>query len=207
MPGNSPGISAFGGDLHFGQFVNLQIELAGTQAGSGHDALDIAGAVTLDGTLHVSLLDNFMPTAGSTFEIIAATGGITGTFVDSILPELAGDLFWNLSYSADSVILEVAAPGLDGDFNLDGAVDAADYVMWRKLNNSPAAFQTWRENFGTTLNAGGGSEESASIPEPAALALFLWASLFPALRASRQRGRGLSEVTRQNSMNHALSRL
>jgi hypothetical protein len=46
-----------------------------------------------------------------------------------------------------------AAPGLAGDHNDNGSVDAADYVTWR---NDPAAhggqqgYDTWRANFGKT---------------------------------------------------------
>jgi hypothetical protein len=37
---------------------------------------------------------------------------------------------------------------LPGDFNRDGKVDAADYVVWRKNGMSQAEFNTWRANFG-----------------------------------------------------------
>ena len=44
---------------------------------------------------------------------------------------------------------------LAGDFNRDGSVDAADYVVWRRhlSGNSfvdTANYQTWRANFGRT---------------------------------------------------------
>jgi hypothetical protein len=46
-----------------------------------------------------------------------------------------------------------AAPGLAGDHNDNGSVDAADYVTWR--NDPPAyggqqGYDTWRANFGNT---------------------------------------------------------
>jgi hypothetical protein len=41
----------------------------------------------------------------------------------------------------------VASPG---DFNLDGVVDGADYVKWRKSDNTPANYDLWRANFGNT---------------------------------------------------------
>jgi hypothetical protein len=48
------------------------------------------------------------------------------------------------------------APG-GGDFNNDGNVDGADYVMWQKTNSGDTgAYNTWKENFGSS---GGGPSE------------------------------------------------
>ena len=54
---------------------------------------------------------------------------------------------------------------LDGDFDGDGDVDAADYVVWRKTDNTQPGYDLWRTNYGRT--AGSGSALSA-VPEPAA---------------------------------------
>jgi hypothetical protein len=55
--------------------------------------------------------------------------------------------------------------GIDGDFNGDGNVDAADYVVWRKNGMSAADYQLFVENFGTTSPGVGGG----AVPEPAGL--------------------------------------
>jgi parallel beta-helix repeat protein len=47
-----------------------------------------------------------------------------------------------------------------GDFNGDGAVNAADYVAWAKLFGSAGGYQQWRQNFGRS--EGGAS----AAPEP-----------------------------------------
>jgi hypothetical protein len=76
-----------------------------------------------------------------------------------------------------------ASAALDGDFNSDGKVDAADYVVWRKTIGTPAAYNTWRANFGAVaapsgpstivqgsvryVTSGGGS----AVPEPSAVLL------------------------------------
>jgi hypothetical protein len=61
---------------------------------------------------------------------------------------------------------------LPGDFNGDGQVDAADYVVWRKTDGSPEGYNSWRSNFGRS--AGSGSVVSgAAVPEPAAATLFV----------------------------------
>jgi PEP-CTERM motif-containing protein len=68
----------------------------------------------------------------------------------------------------------------NGDFNLDGSVDAADYVVWRKNASgiySQTDFNIWRANFGASLGPGSGAALpsaaplSAAVPEPASLAL------------------------------------
>jgi hypothetical protein len=74
----------------------------------------------------------------------------------------------------DDLSLTLASAGLDGDHNLDGSVDAADYVVWRK---NPSAFggdggyTTWRENFGEMASGIGGGQSNAAVPEPASWVL------------------------------------
>ncbi|HJQ78947.1 MAG TPA: hypothetical protein VJ828_03285, partial [Lacipirellulaceae bacterium] len=64
--------------------------------------------------------------------------------------------------------------GLEGDFNEDGSVDAADYVVWRKSNGSQAEYNAWRMNFG--LTGGGGAATNAAVPEPGMVGLILLAA-------------------------------
>jgi T5SS/PEP-CTERM-associated repeat protein len=188
-PGNSPGLAEFGGDVHFGPLANLEIEIAGTARGVQYDALDIAGGVLLDGALDASLLNDFMPNAGDVFEILTAAGGISGEFGSIMLPALSGDLFWTIDYDADSVKLEVAAPGLEGDFNGDGSVDAADYVVWRKNDGTQAGYDAWQANFGATAGGGTGQvsgTQHVAVPEPGTLLLiFALGMAFSANRFSR----------------------
>lgn len=82
-------------------------------------------------------------------------------------------------------------PVLYGDYNGNGEVDAADYVVWRDAmaagvtwllnDDSPgsvtdADFSYWRAHFGDTLGSGAGA--AAAVPEPnGALALLLGALL------------------------------
>jgi hypothetical protein len=64
---------------------------------------------------------------------------------------------------------------LAGDFNDDGKVDAADYVVWRKNEGTQEEYNTWRTNFGRTAGGGDGSAASlaaqASVPEPSSILL------------------------------------
>jgi hypothetical protein len=83
---------------------------------------------------------------------------------------------------------------LAGDFNADGKVDAADYVVWRKDPNAhggdPAGYDTWRTNFGQPAGAGAALEAGAgaAVPEPGGLVQLLAAALgFAGLSAGRWR--------------------
>ena len=67
----------------------LLIELAGTTAGTQYDQLIVTGAVTLDGTLQVSLINGFNPALGNTFDVLD-WGTLSGTFSSLQLPSLSG---------------------------------------------------------------------------------------------------------------------
>jgi hypothetical protein len=70
------------------------------------------------------------------------------------------------------VLLDSAS--LRGDYNFDGSVDAADYVVWRKgilPAFVPSDYDNWRQNFGESASQGAGS--GGAVPEPAAVTLSL----------------------------------
>ena len=50
--------------------ASINIQLGGNTAGTNFDQVDINGTATFDGKLNVSLLNNFTPTLGSTFDIL-----------------------------------------------------------------------------------------------------------------------------------------
>ena len=78
--------------------------------------LAVAGTVVLDGRLAVAFLDGAVPTTGGTFHLLDAPFGAV-SFGDGFsldLPDLAGDLFWDIS-----------------DFAATGAVRAiTGYALW-----------------------------------------------------------------------------
>ena len=72
--------------------------------------------------------------------------------------------------------IDVTGVSVAGDFNLNGVVDAADYVVWQKgmgTTYTQSDYNVWRANFGRTAVSGSGSAEFASIPEPATFALLI----------------------------------
>jgi hypothetical protein len=76
-------------------------------------------------------------------------------------------------------------PGANGDYNNNGVVDAADYVVWRsRLGQSvtlpndttpgtvtQADYTVWRNNFGATSGSGSGSLGGGAVPEPISMVL------------------------------------
>jgi hypothetical protein len=64
---------------------------------------------------------------------------------------------------------------LRGDYNSDGVVDAADYVVWRETDGLQTGYDAWGANFGRTVVAG--SLAGVTAPEPANWVLLITASL------------------------------
>jgi hypothetical protein len=85
----------------------------------------------------------------------------------------------------------LSPPGDPGDFNNDGKVDAADYVVWRKGVGSRfngTHHSQWRSRFGATSGTGSVAASAAAIPEPAgAVLIVLGFATLLLRRASRQR--------------------
>jgi hypothetical protein len=72
--------------------------------------------------------------------------------------------------------------GLAGDYNGNGRVDAADYVVWRDGPAGPDSYALWRTNFG----AGGAAGSLASaVPEPTTVSSVLFLLLVAAATARR----------------------
>jgi hypothetical protein len=172
----------------------------------GFGQVQVTGAATLAGTLEVELLGGFAPMAGDFFQIVSAGGGLSGVFGTEILPALPGGLDWDVQYNSNSVVLAVVGPSLLGDYNQNGVVDAADYVVWRNTLGQmeaglvaggngngqidPGDYDVWRANFGRAADIGAeilaNSSGESAVPEPAAVGLLL-ATLF--CLAARQRPR------------------
>jgi T5SS/PEP-CTERM-associated repeat protein len=84
----------------------LFIELGGDLPGTGHDQLIVTGTAHLAGTLDVTVLTDFEPQIGQSFEILTAEN-ITGTF-DEIITNR--DLGVDVIYNPASVLITVTSP-------------------------------------------------------------------------------------------------
>jgi hypothetical protein len=160
--------------------ATLTVDVTMTSSGTESDELLVTLAeAVLAGVLEPSIVNvgpDFVALGvGDQFTILTAPAGIVGTFEEVLDTHFGGLIYeWLPIYEANEVHIQVAAiGGLPGDYNGDGSVDAADYVVWRKnpsaFGGDPEGYNIWRANFGAT--SGSGAISSASVPEPAAALL------------------------------------
>ncbi len=89
--------------------------------------------------------DGFVPNLGDTFSLfdgLPALGQFNSIQIEGLAPE------WE--YSLDPALLRLTSLSagvseLTGDYNGNGIVDAADYVVWRKTGGSPDAYNIWHK--------------------------------------------------------------
>jgi T5SS/PEP-CTERM-associated repeat protein len=188
-PGLSAGALSINGDYAQTTAGKLLIELSATS----YDQLVVTDSASLAGTLEINLVDGFVPSIGQSWIILTADDldDVTDTFNTEMLPSVP-NLAFDVIYNAQSVVLTVMS-ALPGDYNLDGSVDAADYVVWRKTDGTQAGFDLWRAHFGETAGGGAGAAvetPDAAVPEPIGALLLLTAmtAIVSDLRVTR-RGR------------------
>jgi T5SS/PEP-CTERM-associated repeat protein len=184
----------------------LLADISGSSIDSEYGEIEVVGNVSLGGSIRAAVSDGYTPAAGDSFPIIKALGGVTGTLSLSDMPPLPDRLMWDLDVTANQVALNVVqAP--PGDYNIDGVVDAADYIVWRKTQGQTGAglaadgnndgvvdaadYSFWRSNFGSLVGDGSASGPvatalTASVPEPSTLMLLNLAALASALGVRRR---------------------
>jgi hypothetical protein len=170
-PGLSPTIATVG-SMALAPTSTLLMEVGGTTAGGSYDQIQATGALSLGGALVVSLINGFNPVAGNTFDVLDWSS-LSGTFGSIQLPALANGLQWNASQLYTTGVISINAAGIPGDFNHNGIVDAADYVVWRKglgTTYTQSDFDVWRAHFGQNAGSGAAGLNTA-VPEPTSLGL------------------------------------
>jgi len=74
---------------------------------------------------------------------------------------------------------------LMGDYNGNGVVDAADYVVWRNGLGSTYTqtdYDVWRSHFGQTAVSAAGALANIAVPEPATVLMLIFAAAGLCLR-------------------------
>jgi hypothetical protein len=163
------------------------MELGGTTPGGGYDRLQVAGQLSIGGALSVSLINGFTPAAWSSFDLLD-WGSLAGTFSSISLPTLPVGQ-WDTSKLYVDGTLSVA---LLGDFDHSGAVNAADYVVWRKglgTIYSAGDYDVWRAHYGEggSGSGSGSAVNGAAVPEPGTVMLWLMATVFAMLSRGGRR--------------------
>ena len=111
-PGNSAALVIFGGDVTYGMFAQLEMELGSTIRGTQYDAMNVGGNLAFDGTLNVSLYNGFQPQFGDMFDLFN-WGSRSGTFDSVNLPTLNNGLLWDSgNLYTDGSLRVVPEPGV-----------------------------------------------------------------------------------------------
>jgi hypothetical protein len=122
-------------------------------------------------------LDNNSPPAAGAYGFFARLTSNEYLASDPFLIVLNFGVEYASMSGAALAINAAAANSLQGDFNRDCIVDAADYIVWRKTLGTADEYQVWRANFGASITGAGGPSSSpmrsgnlsANVPEPTSL--------------------------------------
>lgn len=107
---------------------SITFDINGTATGN-FDSVKYQTAALVDGELEV-LLSGFTPSLGDSFPLMTSTSGnVIGTFATTSLPALGSNLDWLVDYAGDTLILEVVAAVLSGDFDNNGDYACNDIDM------------------------------------------------------------------------------
>lgn len=201
-PGTSTGVLTIAGNYEQNAAGWLRIELAGP---TNYDQLLVSRDAALGGTLELVHQGGSPLQAGDSYNVLLTnTGAVSGQFSSVVTTSLAPgiDFSVSLTYGPTYVTAIVTSvEGIVGNYNNDGTVDAADYVVWRKNEGTtnvlpndeiggmigPAHYSQWRAHFGEPApGSGSGARESAdaraAVPEAAT-----WGLLAVVLAALRCR--------------------
>lgn len=163
LPGDSPGIITVLGSLGLTNSSLIDIEIGGPNAGTEYDRVAVSGNAYLDGTLRATLISNYMPAIGQSFEVMTYSAA-SNTFDTLSLPILNADRKWSVTYGGTSLVLAVSAipdtdgDGMDddwetnnfavltasdgtGDMDDDGATDHDEYVALTQPTNSDSVLR------------------------------------------------------------------
>jgi autotransporter-associated beta strand protein len=163
-----------------------------TKSGAGTLALTAANSHTGDTVVQAGTLRVYQPSFVDTADLYLSTGAfinlnftsgpdiIDSFFIDGVSQSagiwgaVGSDAPFSSEWITGAGRLQVTTfipPPLAGDFNADGIVDAADYVVWRhNMNSTEADYEAWRTNFGRMAASG---TSAATVPEPGSLILVL----------------------------------
>jgi hypothetical protein len=87
---------------------SLNIAIGGLTAGTQYGQLAMANGASLNGTLNVTLINNFIPAIGNTFTILTGSA-VSGTFATVNGLSINGSEHFTISYKATNVTLTVAS--------------------------------------------------------------------------------------------------
>lgn len=152
----------------------LAIEIGGTAVVDDYDLLAVGGEATLGGTLDISFIDGFQPSAGDTFTFLNADS-LVGDFDTVTISSIAGELLGFLALGVNTAELIVT---FGADFDRDLDVDGDDLLALQ--NVEPSLIPLWEAQYGSAASSLAASQQ---VPEPASLLMCVAAiALLPSPR-------------------------
>lgn len=101
-------------------------------------------------------------------------GGVTQTAIGTYGSTSSPADFKSDQFFVGNGVIRLLTAAIPGDYNHDGRVDAADYVVWRKTGIFGAqGYNDFRSHYGQTSGSGSGLRANVSVPEPATLVTLL----------------------------------
>jgi hypothetical protein len=142
---------------------------------AGYQANDFAADISLERNKYQTLLEQKDLGRHIGFQMVSSsdTERFGGDFLHAVALSSQAGAEWLEIYAAD---VENIPP--NGDYNFDGSVDAADYVVWRKGiggDFSPDDYAVWKQHFGEAVAGSLNTVTSDAIPEPSNVSLILGA--------------------------------
>ena len=129
--------------------------------GVGYDLVDFPGAFKHGGSLVIDVSE-FEPGPIGEVKLLGWTSEV-GNAASTAISFIGGPAL-PYEFRNNGLFVDVGGT-LVGDYSGDGAVDAADYVQWRKVYGTQELYSHWRAQFGATTNDGF-STTGAFVPEP-----------------------------------------
>jgi hypothetical protein len=195
-------------------------------AGTIPSSIDLGSTFNLGVTVTNSAPVSFSNGADVLHYSLTTSGSVTGSFLNQNETALGGSNNHNVGFNTSSIGMKSGTitvtstnqgiPNgtinipisflvvLPGDYNLDGAVDARDYIVWRKNSNIGSGatysqgdgnrdgavnvtdYNIWRSHFGQTASgSGAGMEFGSTVPEPSSFVLVLIGICLASRRATR----------------------
>jgi autotransporter-associated beta strand protein len=184
-----------GGDASIANVTKVgtgTLALTGTNTYTGNTSVE-GGTLRITSSFLADVADVFIE-SGAIFNLeFAGDDVIDSLYLDGVpqSPGFYGASAMGAAFFAGTGRLQVTTLGpelgIDGDFNNNGVVDAADYVLWRNggpLENDPTDgvqpedYDIWRANFGLTAGAGAvASVGNHAVPEPTAWLPVMFAAI------------------------------
>lgn len=104
-PGLSPGILTINGNYTQTAAGILNIDIGGTTPGTQYDRLAVSGTAEMNGTINVALVGAFVPSGGSTFDVITYSAHI-GDFTTKNFPTFGSGGFFSDTYTPTAYQLQ-----------------------------------------------------------------------------------------------------